>query len=83
VERNSVSFNFCEFNDSFLIEWLAIKGKEQRQFWPWKAEHDDIMRHAYLYYYTSSFAQPHFRDALAKIPNVFQVRKVVTRLTID
>ena len=72
-----------DFDNSFLIEWLAIKGKEQRQHWAWKPEYGDVMRHAYLYYYTSSFAQPHFRDALAKIPHVFQVRNVGATLTID
>jgi len=58
----------------FLIEWLAIKGKDQRQYWPWKSEHENIMKHAYFYYYTNSFAKPYLRDAMAKIPHVFQVR---------
>jgi hypothetical protein len=58
----------------FLIEWLGVKGKEQRQYWRWKPEHEEIMRHAYFYYYTYTFAKPHLRDALAKIPHVFQVR---------
>ena len=31
------------------------------------------MRYAYFYYYTNSFAKPYLRDALAKIPTVFQV----------
>jgi hypothetical protein len=57
----------------FLIEWLGIKGKEQRQYWAWKKEHEEIMRHAYFYYYTSAFAKAGYRDALAKIPHVFQV----------
>src|SRR5579859_2319636 len=57
----------------FLIEWLGIKGKEQRQYWPWNNEHAEIMKHAYIYYYTSSFAKPHLRDALATIPQLFQV----------
>ena len=62
-----------EADDRFLIEWLAVKGKDQRQFWSWKKEHEEIMRHAYFYYYTNSFAKPYLRDALAKIPHVFQV----------
>ena len=64
----------------FLIEWLAVKGKDQRQFWPFKKEHEEIMRHAYFYYYTNSFAKPYLRDALAKIPHVFQVQSSFARL---
>jgi hypothetical protein len=60
-------------DDRFLIEWLGVKGKEQRQHWAWNKEHEDIMRHAYIYYYTSAFAKPCYREALAKIPHVFQV----------
>ena len=63
-----------------------MKGKEQRQNAPWKPEHEEIVRHTYFYYYTSSFAKPHLRDALAKIPHVFQVsiteNNVDVRLTI-
>jgi PhoD related phosphatase len=61
-------------DDRFLIEWLGVKGKEQRQHWAWNKEHEEIMRHAYFYYYTSAFAKPCYREALAKIPHVFQVR---------
>jgi len=57
----------------FLVEWLNVRGKEQRQFWPWRKEHEEIMRLTYFYYYTSSFAKPYLRDALARIPHVFQV----------
>jgi hypothetical protein len=57
-----------------LIEWLSIKGKEQRQHWPWKKEHEETMRHAYFHYYTLAFSRPNFRDALARIPHLFQVR---------
>jgi hypothetical protein len=31
------------------------------------------MKHAYFHYYTSHFAKPYLRDAMAKIPYVFQV----------
>ena len=68
-------------NCRFLIEWLGVKGKDQRQYWAWKSEHDDMMRHAYFHYYTSSFAKPYVRDALAVIPHVFQVPFLKALLT--
>jgi len=58
---------------SFLIEWLGVKGKDQRQYWPWNRDHEEIMRHAYFFYYTSAFSRPYLREAIAKIPHIFQV----------
>lgn len=57
-----------------MIEWLGVKGKDQRQYWPWKQEYEDIIRHAYFYYYTNTFAKPYLRESIAQIPTVFQVR---------
>jgi hypothetical protein len=66
-----------------LIEWLGVKGKDQRQYWPWQPEYENWIRHAYFYYYTSSFAKPYLREAMAVIPGVFQVRTSRISLTID
>ena len=61
-------------NRRFLIEWLRVRGKDQRQYWAFTAQHEEIMRHTYFYYYTHTWSHEHCRDAMARIPCVFQVR---------
>ena len=54
-------------------EWLQIKGKENRKAAPWTTKHEEDVNHAYFHYYSSSFDQPHIRDAWAQIPHLFQI----------
>lgn len=56
-----------------LKEWLQIRGKENRRNAQWTTRHEDEVTHAYFHYYTSSWDQPHLREALAQIPYMFQL----------
>lgn len=56
-----------------LKEWLQIRGKENRRNAQWTTRHEDEVTHAYFHYYTSSWDQPHLREAFAQIPYMFQL----------
>ncbi|KAK6334087.1 hypothetical protein TWF696_002589 [Orbilia brochopaga] len=56
-----------------LKDWLDIKGKEIRKDAPWTARHEEDVQHAYFHYYTSTFDQPHIREAWAQIPHICQI----------
>ncbi|KAF3904062.1 hypothetical protein ABW20_dc0107092 [Dactylellina cionopaga] len=56
-----------------LKDWLDIKGKEVRKDAGWTARHEEDVQHAYFHYYTSTFDQPHIREAWAQIPHICQI----------
>ncbi|EWC46268.1 hypothetical protein DRE_04439 [Drechslerella stenobrocha 248] len=56
-----------------LKDWLDIKGKDVRKDAPWTARHEEDVQHAYFHYYTSTFDQPHVREAWAQIPHICQL----------
>ncbi|KAK6529133.1 hypothetical protein TWF694_004347 [Orbilia ellipsospora] len=56
-----------------LKDWLDIKGKDVRKDAAWTARHEEDVQHAYFHYYTSTFDQPHLREAWAQIPHICQI----------
>ncbi|KND03116.1 uncharacterized protein SPPG_02177 [Spizellomyces punctatus DAOM BR117] len=56
-----------------LKAWLQIKGKENRRNAPWTPELEFAVSSFYFNMYTSHFATPHLREALASIPSIFQI----------
>ncbi|KAF3937621.1 hypothetical protein ABW19_dt0205729 [Dactylella cylindrospora] len=56
-----------------LKDWLDIKGKDVRKDAAWTARHEEDVQHAYFHYYTSTFDQPHIREAWAQIPHICQI----------
>ncbi|EPS43115.1 hypothetical protein H072_2888 [Dactylellina haptotyla CBS 200.50] len=56
-----------------LKDWLDIKGKDIRKDAAWTARHEEDVQHAYFHYYTSTFDQPHLREAWAQIPHICQI----------
>ncbi|KAF3186119.1 hypothetical protein TWF788_003587 [Orbilia oligospora] len=56
-----------------LKDWLDLKGKEVRKDAAWTARHEEDVQHAYFHYYTSTFDQPHIREAWAQIPHICQI----------
>ncbi|KAJ3155552.1 hypothetical protein HDU89_006518 [Geranomyces variabilis] len=56
-----------------LQEWLAVKGKENRRAYVWTPQLDRDVSDFYFNLYSSHFATPNLREALASIPSIFQI----------
>ncbi|KAJ1564302.1 hypothetical protein HK096_008683, partial [Nowakowskiella sp. JEL0078] len=60
------------FNQPCLVEWLAIKGKENRRDAPWTPKFEEECSKFYFELYANHFMTPFMREALARIPYAFQ-----------
>ncbi|KAJ3042628.1 hypothetical protein HDV00_006907 [Rhizophlyctis rosea] len=56
-----------------ILEWLEIKGKEERRVAPWTEKMDEETNRFYVELYLQCFGEEVIRDALASIPYVFLV----------
>ncbi|KAJ3163596.1 hypothetical protein HDU86_000179 [Geranomyces michiganensis] len=56
-----------------LQEWLAVKGKENRRTYVWTPQLEMDVSNFYFNLYSTHFASPDLRDALASIPSIFQI----------
>ncbi|KAJ3124072.1 hypothetical protein HK098_001397 [Nowakowskiella sp. JEL0407] len=60
------------FEEPCLKEWLAISGKQQRKLAPWTPAMEENCSRFYFELYIRHFLSATMKDALAKIPYVFQ-----------
>ncbi|KAJ3018719.1 hypothetical protein HKX48_002710 [Thoreauomyces humboldtii] len=56
-----------------LQHWLAQKGKENRKCYAWSSQLEDDVAGFYFKLYTSHFATPNLREAVACIPSIYQI----------
>ncbi|KAI8920266.1 hypothetical protein DFJ77DRAFT_427281 [Powellomyces hirtus] len=56
-----------------LQHWLGLKGKENRQNYPWSPQLEHEVSNFYFNLYTSHFNTPNLKEALASIPTIFQI----------
>ena len=56
-----------------ILEWMEVKGKEERKVHPWTARMEEETCRFYCELYLQCFGEEVIRDALASIPYVFAI----------